>query len=325
MTLISRLLIASTATLLAITLAGCAQTGRENLGSPGTSSGSSGSDVAVSPGAADSGLVAGSAKDSSSGVAPLSNSGIGGTSTVTTTWISLTANNPVAIADQAATIATDAGGYVESRSESSGGGVVVPLSGVTGDVTMGGAGPTDYVSLTLRIPTEKASGVIAALKELGHVSSNNHSQYDVGQQQADLTARISALTESLAALRGLQSAATNVTDLLAAEAAISTRQAELDSLIAQQDYLASQIDMTAITVDVTATAVGTPANLTFIDGLVNGFNSIGTAFVLLVVGIGFILPWLGLLVILAGIALAITIPLVRRSRSRTGSGSSTGS
>ena len=291
--------------------------GTDSLGMPSTSEGSAGSSVAVEPGMGDT-------KMSGEGAGALSSAGIGGASTVTTTWLSLTATNPVDTADQAAAIADAAGGYVETRSESSGGGVVVPLSGVKGDTTMGGAGPTNYVSLTLRVPTEKADAVIGHLKELGRVSSYNQSQYDVGQQQADLTARITALTDSLASLRCLQAASTNVSDLLAAEAAISARQAELDSLIAQRDYLSSQIDMTSISVDVTSTSMGAADNLTFLDGIVNGWNSIGTALSLAGVAIGFLLPWLGVLIVLAGIAVAIAIPLTRRARARASVSASAG-
>jgi hypothetical protein len=273
--------------------------------------GSSGAETAVDPGVSDA-----SSKMSAEGSSALSSAGIGGASTVTTTWLSLTAADPVATADQAAAIADAAGGYVETRSESTGVGVVVPLSGVKGDATLGGEGPTEYVSLTLRVPTADADAVIQDLKDLGRVSSYNQSQYDVGLQQADVAARIAALTESLASLRGLQASATNVADLLAAEAAITARQSELDAFVAQRDYLAEQIDMTSISVDVTSTSIGSADNLTFLDGIVNGWNSIGAALSLVGVGIGFLLPWLGVLIVLAGIAAAIAIPLMRRARAR---------
>jgi hypothetical protein len=315
MTRNTRFFVAGAAALLALTLAGCSSSATETADMPAISGGSSGADVAIDPGMGDV-----SAKDSSveSGVVSsfMSSDGIGGASTITTTWLSLTTTNPVGTADEASVIADAAGGYVENRSESTGGGVVVPLSGVEGDVTMGGTGPTDYVSLTLRVPTDKADAVISDLKELGRVSSYNQSQYDVGLQQADLAARIASLTESLASLRGLQSSAANVSDLLAAEAAISARQSELDSLIAQRDYFDSQIEMTSISVDVTSTSVGEASNLTFLDGIVNGWNSIGTALSLAGVAIGFVLPWLGVLIVLAGIAAAIAIPLVRRARAQ---------
>lgn len=315
MTRNTRFFVAGAAALLALTLAGCSTSATDSLGMPSDSIGSSGADVAVDPGLANERV-----KDSSAGSiaesSVLSSDGIGGASTITTTWLSLTATDPVDTANQAAVIADAAGGYVETRSESTGGGVLVPLSGVEGDATLGGTGPTDYVSLSLRVPTDNADAVISDLKELGRVSSYNQSQYDVGQQQADLAARITSLTDSLASLRGLQASAKNVSDLLAAEAAISARASELDSLISQRDYLDSQIEMTSISVDVTSTSVGEAGNLTFLDGIVNGWNSIGTALSLVGVAIGFLLPWLGVLIVLAGIAAAIAIPLVRRTRAQ---------
>jgi hypothetical protein len=315
MTRNTRFFVAGAAALLALTLAGCSTSATDSVDMPAISGGSSGADVAIDPGMGNQ-TTKESSVGSSVGTSAMPSYGIGGASTITSTWLSLTTTNPVGTADEAAVIADAAGGYVENRSESTGGGVVVPLSGVEGDVTLGGTGPTDYVSLTLRVPTEKADAVIGDLKELGRVSSFNQSQYDVGQQQADLAARITSLTESLASLRGLQASAANVSDLLAAEAAISARQSELDSLIAQRDYFDSQIDMTSISVDVTSTSVGSASDLTFLDGIVNGWNSIGTALSLVGVAIGFLLPWLGVFIVLAGIAAAIAIPVVRRTRAR---------
>jgi len=315
MTRKTRFLTAGAAALLALTLAGCSHMGTDTGAGTSSSVDSSAPDIAEDPGMGNE-SVKNSLDGSSALSSALSSDGIGGASTITTTWLSLTANDPAGTADQAAAIADAAGGYVENRSESTGGGVVVPLSGVKGDAILGGTGPADYVSLTLRVPTDKADGVIGDLKELGRVSSYNQSQYDVGLQQADLAARITSLTESLASLRGLQSSAANVSDLLAAEAAISARQSELDSLIAQRDYFDSQIEMTSISVDVTSTSVGEASNLTFLDGIVNGWNSIGTALSLAGVAIGFVLPWLGVLIVLAGIAAAIAIPLVRRARAQ---------
>jgi hypothetical protein len=137
MTRNTRFFVAGAAALLALTLAGCSYSATDSLGVPSISEGSSGADMAVDPGMSNE-----SVKESSIGSSALSSDGIGGASTITTTWLSLTATNPVETADQAAVIADAAGGYVETRSESTGGGVVVPLSGVEGDATLGGTGPT---------------------------------------------------------------------------------------------------------------------------------------------------------------------------------------
>ena len=115
MTRNTRFFVAGAAALLALTLAGCSYSATDSAEMPAISGGSSGSDVAVEPGMGDV-----SAKDSSvgsgvgSGVGSsvMSSDGIGGASTITTTWLSLTATDPVGTADQAAVIAEAAGGYV---------------------------------------------------------------------------------------------------------------------------------------------------------------------------------------------------------------------
>ena len=316
MTPLRRILMAASALAVTVTLAGCSSASMDSGLTPGDTAGSGVTDMAVDPG-----MSGGVASDSVSKEAISPNSvGLAGSSTVTSTWMSLSVSDPVASADDAATIAAETQGYVESRSESTGGGVVVPLSGVKDDGAVSGpvadGQPVDYVSLTLRVPAAKAGEVVTSLKELGRLTSYNESQYDVGLQQADLTSRIATLNESLAALRTLQAQTTNISDLLAAEAAISTRQAELDSLVAQQDYLSSQVEMTSISVDFSSNTAGLASNLTFLDGLAYGWGSIGAAIAGVGVGLGFILPWLGLLVVLAGIVVAIVIPLVRRDRAR---------
>lgn len=236
--------------------------------------------------------------------------GISGSVTVTSTWISSTVSDPRAAAEQASRLATDAGGYVESRTEGTGYGVM-PL-----DASSSSGDTVTSVSLVLRVPTAKLDAVLTDLRAVGHETSFNQTMYDATADMVSLDAQIRTLTDSLASLRQLQSQATNVTDLLAAEDAISSRQASLDGLIAQRDYLKTQVDMTAISIDFTAQTSSTVTNQTFGDGVVNGWNALVSAGGVLLVVLGFLLPWVALLVVLAGIALAITIPLVRRARRR---------
>lgn len=237
--------------------------------------------------------------------------GINGSVTVTSTWISSTVSDPRVAAEQASSIATEAGGYVESRTEGTGYGLMplgAPSSSTNDAVTS--------ITMVLRVPTAEMDTVLAEIRAIGHETSFNQTMYDATADKVSLDAQIRTLTDSLASLRQLQSQATNVTDLLAAEDAISARQSNLDGLIAQRDYLASQVEMTAISIDFTAQTSSTVTNQNFGDGVVNGWNALmATGGVLLVV-LGFLLPWLAVLVVMGGIALAITIPLVRRARRR---------
>jgi hypothetical protein len=115
MTRNSRFFVAGAAALLALTLAGCSSSATDTGGGTSSSVDSSAPDIAVDPGMSNE-----SVKSSLDGSGALSSDGIGGASTITTTWLSLTATDPVGTADQAAVIAEAAGGYVETRSESTG-------------------------------------------------------------------------------------------------------------------------------------------------------------------------------------------------------------
>jgi hypothetical protein len=68
----------------------------------------------------------------------------------------------------------------------------------------------------------------------------------VGAQVADVDARIKALEASLVRLTALMDEATDITDVITLEQAISQRQSELDALRAQQRDLENQTAMSQI-------------------------------------------------------------------------------
>jgi hypothetical protein len=85
-----------------------------------------------------------------------------------------------------------------------------------------------------------------AARDAGEVVQMQQSTYDVGAQVADVDARIKALEASLARLTALMDEATDITDVITLEQAISQRQAELDALRAQQRDLQNQTAMSQI-------------------------------------------------------------------------------
>ena len=219
--------------------------------------------------------------------------------TIETAWMSVTVTAPKASASTATDIATSAGGFIQDSSWN-------PASQY---------GP-EIAYLTLRVPSDQLDAVVDSLSALGTVDSLSRSSSDVTMTLTDLNARIASLTASLDSLRALQSQATNVTDLIAAESAIAQRQAELDSLVAQQTYLADQVDLSTVGLTLTGRAGGTPTNQTFWDGLVAGWNSLGVVGAGLLVALGFALPWIVLVVVFAGIVTGIVMTLVRRRHSK---------
>ena len=100
--------------------------------------------------------------------------------------------------------------------------------------------------LTVQVPVDDYDEAMEAARDAGEVVQMQQSTYDVGAQVADVDARIKALEASLVRLTALMDEATDITDVITLEQAISQRQSELDALRAQQRDLANQTAMSAI-------------------------------------------------------------------------------
>jgi hypothetical protein len=100
--------------------------------------------------------------------------------------------------------------------------------------------------LTVQVPVDDYDEAMEAARDTGEVVQMQQSTYDVGAQVADVDARITALEASLLRLTALMDEATDITDVITLEQAISQRQAELDALRAQQRDLENQTAMSQI-------------------------------------------------------------------------------
>ena len=100
--------------------------------------------------------------------------------------------------------------------------------------------------LTVQVPVDDYDEAMEAARDAGEVVQMQQSTYDVGAQVADVDARIKALEASLVRLTALMDEATDITDVITLEQAISQRQSELDALKAQQRDLANQTAMSQI-------------------------------------------------------------------------------
>jgi hypothetical protein len=217
---------------------------------------------------------------------------------VTTGYMSITVDDPIAGASDAAALANGAGGRVDSRTE-----------------TPGTDTQPASASLVLRIPADELDGVIDDLRKLGEVNSVSLNASDVTQQQQDLDARITALTASVNRLLALLDEADTTADLIAIESELSTRQAELDSLTQQRDWLADQVDYSTITVDlITEDVAPSAVPGDFWSGLVAGWNALLGFLSWIAVALGVLLPWIGALLVVAGIITAIVVLATRRNR-----------
>lgn len=217
-------------------------------------------------------------------------------------YLTITAEDPIAAADDAVRIVERAGGRIDSRSEQPG---------------VDGGGDGASAQLVLRIPSDELTGTLDRIEELGEVEDISINSTDVTAQTQDLDARIAALQASVDRLLALLASATSTTDLIAIETALSERQADLESLEAQRRYLSEQVDLSTISVyfgAVDAAPVDEPEG--FLEGLAAGWSALVGFLGAALIAFGVSLPWLAALALLALVGLLI-VRAVRRSR-RTG-------
>lgn len=277
---------AAAAAITALLLAGCSAGGSSDSGAPAVEAPSGG--VAPQPQVDGEMAADGTAGDSTAT----------DRSVITTGWMSITVDDPIASAEDVAQLAEHAGGRVDNRSETPGTDTQQPRA-----------------SLTLRIPADELDGVVKDLRGLGTVTSVSMDASDVTQQRQDLDARIDALTASVDRLRELLATATSVTDLIAIESELTTRQAELDSLTQQRDWLVDQVDYSTLTVELVTEAVApSPVPDDFWSGVVAGWSALVAFATWLGVAVGVLLPWLGVLVVAAAIVVVVVVLATRGRR-----------
>ncbi|KSU55297.1 DUF4349 domain-containing protein [Microbacterium enclense] len=208
--------------------------------------------------------------------------------------------------DEVASAATAAGGYVES-SQLGGGVVAVPYDGST----KASAASSGFI--TVRVPADTLQRVMDGLRDIGDVTATTVNRSDVTEQTVDLGARVAAGEASVARLTELMAQAGSVSDLITAESALAERQAQLDSDRQVLQSLESQVAMSSLSVQLTertASVTADPAG--FGDGLLAGWNGLVATLNGVVIGVGFLLPW----IVVGGAAWAVVWSVRRAVRRR---------
>lgn len=213
-----------------------------------------------------------------------------------------------AAARRIGTDAAAAGGYVESMSIGGSGGV-----SDEGGAALSEPSPAEGAWIVVRIPADELTGALTDLSQVGDVLSTQVDRQDVTAETVDLRARVAALEASVSRLTTLMSDATSTADLLAAESALAQRQSELDSLQQQLKALDDQVDFSSLTVTLVEPATAVTADPAgFGDGLTTGWNGLVATLNGIVVGLGFLLPWLAV----AAVAVLIVWGVRRGVRAR---------
>ncbi|HYJ50400.1 MAG TPA: DUF4349 domain-containing protein [Microbacterium sp.] len=274
---------------------------------------------AVGEGGADSGVTSEGKSmtdlDRTEGLSTAEDSPTADRAIITTASATVLVDDISAAADMIADAAASRDGYVESMSIGQSGQVVPvdPSGGIVYDSTM--PYPVDGAWITVRVPADGLQSLVDQLSGLGEVTSSSVNRQDVTEVTLDLQARVAAAQASVDRLTELMSQAGSLADLIAAESALAERQATLESYQQQLKYYDEQVAMSTLTVTLTEPTETVEANPAgFGDGLAAGWNALVAAVNGIVIAIGFLLPWL-LIVLVAGLVVWGIVRLVRRRRS----------
>ncbi|RNL64188.1 DUF4349 domain-containing protein [Nocardioides marmoriginsengisoli] len=170
-------------------------------------------------------------------------------------------------------------------------------------------GDTERIRLELRVPSARFDEAMDSLTELGTLVDRKRTSEDVTTQVIDNNARVRSQKLSLERIRALLAQAKTLNQVISIEEQLSQRQAELDSLEQQQKYLADQTSLATIGLYLSRPddeAAGDDEDDTFLSGLKNGWEHLGSATSAVLTGLGTVLPFAAVLalVVLVGRALS---------------------
>lgn len=268
-----------------------------------------------------SGDLSGVAIDGSSlegAIAPEAADPMAGREVIASARATVQVEDAASAAEAIGAAAVSRGGYVESMTLA-GSGVISQEQRTTGDGIV--IDPMPYYPMdgnwvTVRVPADELPELIASLSEYGEVQASAIDRVDVTEQAVDLRARIDAAQASVDRLTELMGQAGSVADLIAAESALSERQAMLESYQQQLASLENQVALSSLTVTLVEPVASVDADPAgFGDGLAAGWNGLIATVNGIVIALGFLLPWL---VIVGAVVLAVwgIRRVVTRRRSR---------
>lgn len=278
------LVVAATAAVLAVLVAGC------------TSSGSSAGSSAGAPEGAASSAANGGAALGTAVKAPANGPDIAEVHSLTSTAEIRTAEITVAVrgaqhvaqqADEADAIAAREGGEITRDDRSS--------------------GKEASATVVLRVPPKALETTLDALAKLGIERSRQLSTVDVTQRVADVASRVASAQAAIAQLRVLYRQASRVSDVIDVERQLASREADLESLQARQRALADETSLATITLQLVTAPKAAPLHKHdhhrggFVGGLERGWHGFVAAVSWLAVAFGTLLPFL-LVLAAAGIA-----------------------
>jgi hypothetical protein len=231
-------------------------------------------------------------------------------SIVYTASLTVRAGDVVAAAKRAIAIAVAAGGYVADEHAASS--------------TPGNTGQT--VSLTLKVPVPAYQVALGQLSSpaLGKQVAMQQQATDVTQQVADVNSLVTSQQDAITALQGLLKQAGSISGLLQVQQQISADESSLNALQAQQRALDHATSYATVTMTLLSPQRAAPHKKAtrhgFLAGLSAGWRLLRLATAWVLTALGIALPFLVVVVVLAGIGYAGRRRFVRRRAGPTVTG-----
>jgi hypothetical protein len=241
-----------------------------------------------------------------SGLAPASQS------IIYTANLTVRSANVVAVARQIASTVAAAGGYTSDEQLTSG--------------TPGKTGET--INITLKIPVPAYQSVLAQLSSpaLGKQLAMHAQATDVTQEVANVNSLVSSDEAAISALQGLLQKAASVSGLLQVQQQISADESDLNSLQAQQRALDHETTFATVTMTLVSPPVHKvvihkkPTQHGFVGGLAAGWRALRRATAAVLTAFGAALPFLIVILVLAGLGYLGWRRFPRRGSRPTGTG-----
>ncbi|AZP21008.1 DUF4349 domain-containing protein [Streptomyces aquilus] len=155
--------------------------------------------------------------------------------------------------------------------------------------------------VTLRVPVDKYEEVLAELEGAGKLVERTAKAQDVTDQVVDVDSRIKTQRASVARIRELMDQATKLSDVVALEGELSSRQADLEALLARQASLKDRTSLATITLSLSEKPVAKAAeddDPGVMDALSGGWDAFVSMLRWIVVALAAVLPFASVLALL---------------------------
>ncbi|MET7678529.1 DUF4349 domain-containing protein [Streptomyces seoulensis] len=155
--------------------------------------------------------------------------------------------------------------------------------------------------VVLRVPSERYAVVLGSLQGTGKLLRRTARAQDVTDQVVDVDSRVKSQRASVARVRELMDRADKLTDVVALEGELSSREADLEALLAQQASLKDRTGLATITLSLAGKGAQPGAGSDtpgFLDALSGGWHAFLTMLRWIALVVGAVLPFAALLALL---------------------------